>query len=717
MVNISDSDILENTAKYLDFYKSIQNIPFTMEKFLTRSLPKMLEQEKVTYPQQVSLPPSIADMLQGALEPSRTFTVEKAIEGPFGPMWFCDSGKDVRLVTGYKNGDSRFIGDYRIGDTNPHGILAGSTGQGKFVTLNAYIYGMCYMYAPWDLELVLCDPKIVEFKKMATEFPMPQITAVAATSDIDYVLSVLKEQEEIMIKRNHLFDTLSQSTGHTIAKISDFRKFTGLNMAQVVIVIDEFQTLFKNAGKKLGQLTSVLDSFARLGRNTGFHLLMASQELGSDMPKDILMNIKLRMAMGCYPSVSERVLENDGAAANYGKRGYMILNDNVNQGKENNVLFRIPFPPEGQMRAIAETAIEKGKEFKVTPILSFYDESSLVYEDKHKDFLKQFHISPNKIFFGEPTFLMRDIDQCVKIEYTCATLETLAVTSKTVKDLARYFIMIKDNIELSGGAQHIALCSDSSFEKASGIKDFVPKQLYFTDGQYEDNSFFESLKATVYKRLLLLKADSLIFDGASERQPGTDVKFDEMFGGDSSLDTPLNRERLAMCFAITERDKRFRTGLGMEAVASNAAEKLRQDSIRSVILMCRQYGVNDIQLVVAKIPILYAWIATLDSIIGLGRISKSKYVEELSSVMLDAAAANVRIVTFATKYEDLKPVAKATRWVLFDNPDPKAVTAMDAADYYPNKVGSALCVLFDRDHPTEGCKKCKKMAFNGELLI
>lgn len=297
------------------------------------------------------------------------------------------------------------------------------------------------------------------------------------------------------------------------------------------------------------------------------------------------------------------------------------------------------------------------------------------------------------------------------------TVETLAVTSKTVKDLARYFIMIKDNIELSGGAQHIALCSDSSFEKASGIKDFVPKQLYFTDGQYEDNSFFESLKATVYKRLLLLKVDSLIFDGASERQPGTDVKFDEMFGGDSSLDTPLNRERLAMCFAITERDKRFRTGLGMEAVASNAAEKLRQDSIRSVILMCRQYGVNDIQLIVSKIPILYAWIATLDSIIGLGRISKSKYVEELSSVMLDAAAANVRIVTFATKYEDLKPVAKATRWVLFDNPDPKAVTAMDAADYYPNKVGSALCVLFDRDHPAEGCKKCKKIAFNGELLI
>ncbi len=44
--------------------------------------------------------------------------------------------------------DSRFIGDYRIGDTNPHGILAGSTGQGKSVTLNAYIYGMCYMYAP-----------------------------------------------------------------------------------------------------------------------------------------------------------------------------------------------------------------------------------------------------------------------------------------------------------------------------------------------------------------------------------------------------------------------------------------------------------------------------------------------------------------------------------------------------------------------------------------
>ena len=58
---------------------------------------------------------------------------------------------------------------------------------------------------------MLCDPKIVEFKKMATEFPMPQITAIAATSDIDYVISVLDEQKEIMMKRNHLFIELTKS--------------------------------------------------------------------------------------------------------------------------------------------------------------------------------------------------------------------------------------------------------------------------------------------------------------------------------------------------------------------------------------------------------------------------------------------------------------------------------------------------------------------------
>ena len=718
MVKIPDSDILENTVKYLDFYNTIQNIPFTIEKFFTKSLSKMLEQEKVKYPRQVNIPPPISSMLQGNVVPARTFTIEKPIEGPYGPMWFGDSGQDVRLVTGYKNGDSRFIGDYRIGDTNPHGILAGSTGQGKSVTLNAYIYGMCYMYAPWDLELVLCDPKIVEFKKMATEFPMPQITAVAATSDIDYVISVLDEQKKIMMKRNHLFIELTKSSGHTIAKIADFRKFTGLNMAQILIIVDEFQTLFKNAGKKLNQLISIIDAFARLGRNTGCHLLMASQELGSDLPKGILMNIKLRMAMGCYPAVSEQVLKNDGAAANYGRRGYMILNDNVNQGKSNNVLFRIPFPPDGQMRIIANAAMEKGREFNVMPVLSFYDESKLVYEDEHKEFLKHFHLSPDKIFLGEPTFLMRDIDQCVKIEYTGTALETLAVTSKTIDGLVRYFIILRNNIEMSGGAQNMALCADSVFEASSGIKDFVPKQLYFTDGQYEDNSFFASLKATVYKRLLLLKADSLIFDGVSERQPGTDAKFDEMFTGDESVDTGLNRERFAMCFAITEREKRFRSGLGMdEAVTESAREKTRQDSIKAIILMCRQYGVNDVQLTVAKIPVLYAWIVTLDQIVGLGRVSKSKYVEELSSVMLDAGKANVRIVTFATKYDDLKPVANATRWVLFDNPDSKVVSAMNAADYYPNNVAQSLCVLFDKDHTNDGCLKFKKMARNGELLI
>ena len=115
--------------------------------------------------------------------------------------------------------------------------------------------------------------------------------------------------------------------------------------------------------------------------------------------------------------------------------------------------------------------------------------------------------------------------------------------------------------------------------------------------------------------------------------------------------------------------------------------------------------------------VLYAWIVTLDQIVGLGRVSKSKYVEELSSVMLDAGKANVRIVTFATKYDDLKPVANATRWVLFDNPDTKVVSAMNAADYYPNNVAQSLCVLFDKDHTNNGCLKFKKMARNGELLI
>lgn len=115
---------------------------------------------------------------------------------------------------------------------------------------------------------------------------MPHIKSIAATDDADYIISVLADLEREMSLWNNIY------VDNDVKNISDFRKKTGLCIPRHVIVIDEFQTMLKKAGKKSNEIMRILYSFAKLGRNTGFHLLLASQEIGSDIPSLICDYLK-----------------------------------------------------------------------------------------------------------------------------------------------------------------------------------------------------------------------------------------------------------------------------------------------------------------------------------------------------------------------------------------------------------------------------------------
>lgn len=717
MIELSNSDILKNTEAYLKYYNTVENVAFTEEDFLKKALPKLSAQTGRQYPYQVNIPPSLHEMIQGNFNPVKTITIEKPIEGPFGEMWFGDSVNGARLLAGYRNGDSRYICDYSLGDENVHGILVGSTGQGKSVTLNAFIFGLCYLYAPWEVDLTLCDAKIVEFKTIAVSYPMPQIRSVAATGDADYIISVLAEKEKEMILRSEMFTAAGKVLHKKIAKIADFREATGLALPQIVIIVDEFQTMFKGAKKKAGQIASILDSFARLGRATGVHFLMASQEIGSDLDPGTLSNIKLRMAMGCYKSVSEKVLGNDGAAANMGKRGHMLLNDNIEgeDGANNNVLFRVPFPTPSQIQTIAGTVIEKGKELDVTPVLSFYDEQQLVSLSKYDEFLKQFKLDPNRIYLGEPSCVMDDPEQCVKINFTVKNLETIGVWSRTDRDLIRIITMLMKNLQAAGVDNNIIECSHPVIEEEMNLAQYAPAGFYFNKTQYEDNAFFGLTYGVIYKRTAMLECDKCIFAGQKARNNSTDKVFDSMFEKGSKFDTILNKERFAVCYTLFSTNKQIMTGLGLDKLSGENLETTKRNFTKSCIEMFTVYGFADKQITGQRMPIFYAWLIGMDSIVGLGRANKIKFVEELGTAMMLSSYVNVRMITFTTSYTDLRAVYESTRWFLFDK-----IGEMDASkvkcECYPDSVSNCLITLYDSANQNDGCIKFKRAIYDGEIL-
>ena len=330
MIKVMEEDLQENHINYLQAYITSSSATFLEDGFIRKSFPKLEKMYNRVYPYDVKIPKSIVKLREGDFTPAKIIRITEPIKGSFSNIWFGDASDGVFLRCGYRDGDSRYICNQKLDDSDIHMVLGGSTGQGKSVTLNSIIYGMCLEYAPWEITLTLCDAKIVEFKSYALQTPMPHIKNIAATGDADYLISVLQNLDKEMMILNSAF------TKAGVKNIKDFRKQTGLCLPQNIIVMDEFQTMFKFAGKKASLIEKILDDFARLGRNTGYHLLLASQEIGSEITPQTLGNIKVRAAVGCAAAVSEKILGNDAAKNNFGKKGRLLFNQ---RGMQKTIIY------------------------------------------------------------------------------------------------------------------------------------------------------------------------------------------------------------------------------------------------------------------------------------------------------------------------------------------------------------------------------------------
>ena len=238
MIRLSNEDIKHNHEKYLQAYKSA-SASFLESAYIKKTFPLLESESNRTYPYQVKLPKSLPELLHGDFEPSKIITVNEPFQGLYSNIWFGDASSRCTLRCGYVDGNSSKLCQQTIGAEDIHMVLGGATGQGKSVTLNSIIFGFCMEFAPWEVDLTLCDAKIVEFKSYALQHPLPHIRRIAATEDADYIISVLDTLRAEMQLWNSIFPIAG------VKKIDDFRKKTGLCILQHIIVIDEFQYLGK----------------------------------------------------------------------------------------------------------------------------------------------------------------------------------------------------------------------------------------------------------------------------------------------------------------------------------------------------------------------------------------------------------------------------------------------------------------------------------------
>lgn len=712
MIKVSNVDICTQTDVFVDGYRDASNAPFLEDAFMQKTFAVLEKRANRQYPYDVKIPKSFLEMADGDFSPSRVLTIKEPIKGAYSNVWFGDSTQGVSFRCGYVNGDSRYISEQALDDKTPHGFLAGATGQGKSVTLNSIIYGMCAEYPPWELRMVLSDAKIVEFKSIALNDPMPQIDIVAATGDSDYLLSVLETKYAEMQVLNGIFTKASQVYGQTIHNIIDFRKVTGLTLPRNVLIFDEATSMFANAGKKVNKLVDLIAKFAALGRNTGYHMLLTSQEVSSDLPDKTLANLALRGALGCTSKVSSKVLGNDEAKNNLGKKGRLLFNANNGEGdKDSNILVRVPYMPGTQSAEIARASIRLGEAFGVTPVLKFYDEQDFLYEDKYDEFLKTFPADGSKIYLGPPSFIMSGNEQCLSLKLDRSDNESICVMAGGTSGNVRLFKMLSKNVLRMPNSRSIVLCANSLFKNECDLEGLAGNMVY-EDRSYRDSSAIQISVSTVYRRLLCIQVDEKVFKNPDVTEI-SDLQFYEHFEKGSEFDSLVNRSRWYHAKGLLESDNNLIEAFGLQRLSEDALHAKTTSLAETVIEMCAQYGASERQLVADDFPMLFCWILGADRLSGLGRDSRSDCTTEFKKVLMESTAVNVRFILFLSVFEEMTAFKRTFRWFLFDD-EPETEISKLKIDEYPSSVSSVLAVLFDTLDIKNPCKKFKKMFLNGE---
>lgn len=708
MIEVLDQELIQHSWLYNDAFSKAANAPLGFEAFIQNVLSQLKVEFPRQYPYTVKIAKSIDRLLAGDFVPAMEVSVAKPILGPYGEMWFGDSSNGVPMLAGYINGDSKNPYQDKLGDANVHGLLVGATGQGKSVTLNNLIMAMCMLLPPWELNLVMSDAKIVEFKGYAVNYPLPHIRTIAATGDSEYVISALEDLAVDMDKRSSLFANLSTP------KIADFRKAMGLCIPQNIIVIDEFQMMFQYASKSSSvkrRLDAAIEKFVRLGRATGYHILMASQEVSDSISKDVLSNIRMRMAMGCEANISEMVLGNDAAKDNLGKKGRLIVNTQSQKGsKTDNIDIRVPYIKTSDMTTLGSDMIQKAESYGVGISMAFYDEQAMVYEDGYSSYLEKFTYNPTEVCLGEPIYVTHDKDLVVKIPWSDNDVNNVCVVARSSENQYRGWIMLLKNVQRYGDKiTHIVLSADKSFTGAEELG----QRNFFEVSSMQDIGF-KVIYSVSNRRQLCLKVDASVFSNP-RHTADTDKLFEEWINPEEDMQTELNRSRFYYAFNMLKTDNTIQGQFSLNQITDAVKrEETIKSNLKSIFQMYRQYKAVNRKLTKEDLPITYCWILGAQRILELGRDAKTKSQNMLKTFALDTYKVNMRVVMITSSFREMAECKTGFRWFLLDSGSKDESTTIGAKTMDLPDISSNASFLIDTVNLVY--YKYKKMAFGNEIF-
>lgn len=241
---------------------------------------------------------------------------------------FQESSYDLAVVLGKTISNETYVVDLT---KMPHLLVAGATGQGKSVGLNAIIVSLLYKKHPSELKLVLIDPKKVEltlYSKIEKHF----LAKLPDTIDpiITDTQKVIKTLNSLTIEMDSRYDLLKKAHVRNIKEYNAKFVERKLNpehghrfMPYIVLIIDEFADLIMTAGR---EIETPLARLAQLARAIGIHLVIATQRPTTNIITGVIKaNFPVRVAFRVTSMIDSRtILDTNGANQLIG-RGDMLI--------------------------------------------------------------------------------------------------------------------------------------------------------------------------------------------------------------------------------------------------------------------------------------------------------------------------------------------------------------------------------------------------------
>ena len=241
---------------------------------------------------------------------------------------FQHNNYSLPIAIGKKIDNDNFIVDLA---SMPHLLMAGATGQGKSVGINAILVSLLYKKHPSQLKFVLIDPKKVELslytmikRHFLASLPGEEDPIITDTKKVVHTLNAL------CIEMDNRYDLLKEAGARNIKEYNEKfikRKLNPLKGHQflpfIVLVIDEFADLIMTAGK---EIELPIARLAQLARAVGIHLIIATQRPSVNIiTGTIKANFSSRIAFKVSSKIDSRTILDTGGAEQLIGKGDMLI--------------------------------------------------------------------------------------------------------------------------------------------------------------------------------------------------------------------------------------------------------------------------------------------------------------------------------------------------------------------------------------------------------